>query len=251
MEIFLKYETLKPDDSLSDFVDEIWFLKHHSEHVSEKIIVPEGKIHLFFSKSETKSFEITLVGLETKPNFNPSYPNSVIYAISFKPLAVEYILKHPIAHILNSTEILPHDFWDFSENDLSDFDLFGRKAIQKIHSLLPAHVDNRKKNLFQLIFETKGAMSVKELSNRVFWSTQQINRYFNRQFGLSLKEYCNIIRFRASFDGIKDGILFPLENYADQSHFIREVRRLSSVSPKELKKNLNERFIQFSQVGSK
>lgn len=47
-------------------------------------------------------------------------------------------------------------------------------------------------------------MRAKELSENVFYSTRQINAYFNQQFGLSLKRYCNIIRFQASLSHSKD-----------------------------------------------
>jgi AraC-like DNA-binding protein len=91
-------------------------------------------------------------------------------------------------------------------------------------------------------------MTVTELSEKVSWSSRQINRYFNQQFGLSLKAYCGILRFRASFPNIKEGKLFPEQNFSDQSHFIKEVRKLAGVSPKELMKNKNDRFIQFSAL---
>jgi AraC-like DNA-binding protein len=247
----LHYKFIKPEKSLADFVESFWFLKHQSHDNTEKIVVPDGKIDLFFSKSETEPFHITLIGLETKPKSNPSYPNSVLCAVSFKPLAVEYILRHSIAGILDNRTVLPNDFWNFDGDDLDEFDIFCKKATQKIKSLLPQEIDNRKQKLFELIYATNGAISVKELSDKAFWSRQQINRYFNKQFGLSSKAYCNIIRFRASFQHIKDGKLFPQQNFADQSHFIKEVKKHSSVLPKELKRNQNERFIQFSVLDPK
>ncbi len=111
---------------------------------------------------------------------------------------------------------------------------------------MPKEIDERKRKLFELIYASNGSISVQELSEKVYWSARQINRYFNQQFGVSLKTFCSILRFRASFQHIKDGILFPQQNYADQSHFIKEAKKLSGVSPKELHKNKNDRFIQFS-----
>lgn len=78
-----------------------------------------------------------------------------------------------------------------------------------------------------------------------------MNRYFNQTFGLSLKAYCNILRFRASIEHIKQGKLFPELNFSDQAHFIKEVKKLSGVVPKELSKNENDRFIQLSTLTKK
>jgi AraC-like DNA-binding protein len=87
---------------------------------------------------------------------------------------------------------------------------------------------------------------VKELSQKAYWSARQIGRYFNNYFGINLKAYCNILRFRASFTQIKEGKFFPEGDFADQPHFIKEVKKHSGVTPKVLNKNKNDRYIQFS-----
>ena len=87
---------------------------------------------------------------------------------------------------------------------------------------------------------TNGAITVKEFSEKIGWSSRQINRYFNHQFGLSLNAFCKILRFRASLDHIAKGKLFPEMNFADQTHFIKEIKKFSGVVPKELFKNKND-----------
>jgi len=82
----------------------------------------------------------------------------------------------------------------------------------------------------------------------VYWSSRQINRYFNQQFGISLKAYCNILRFGASFKHISEGKLFPEQNFTDQNHFIKEIKKYAGVTPKELSKNKNERFVNITAI---
>lgn len=245
----LEYKILQPDKSLSDFVDSFWFLHNRSENDKKTIGLPDGRLDLFLFQSPAESFRITLIGAETRQYEYGVIPgNSLIFAISFKLLAVEYILREPIADILNNARFLPEGFWEFTERDLLDFDLFVEKATRKIQSLLPKELDERKRRLFELIYQTKGSITVKELSEKVFWNSRQINRYFNRQFGISLKVYCNVLRFRASLEHIAKGKLFPEENFSDQTHFIKEVKKFSGVVPKELSKNKNDRFILLSAI---
>ena len=246
-----EYKLIKPDKSLAAFVESFWQLQNHSASNKDVVILPDGRIDLFFSQSATEPFHITLSGLETHPDQATIATKTIMFAISFKLLATEYIFQNAVSNLLDNAKHLPSDFWDFSANDLQNFDLFCKKASQKIQSLLPKEIDNRKKKLFDLIYSSNGALTVSELSEKVGWSSRQINRYFNQQFGISLKAYCGILRFRASFHHIKDGKLFPQENFADQSHFIKEVKKLAGVSPKELKRNQNDRFIQFSTLPSK
>ncbi len=170
---------------------------------------------------------------------------STFFAINFNPIAVEYVLRHSVSGILNTGRMLPNNFWGFNADDLNDFDMFCEKASQKIQTLLPKEIDERKRKLFEWIFASNGEISVKELSEKLFWSERKINQYFNQQFGLSLKAYCNILRFQASLSHIKEGKLFPQLDYYDQSHFIKEIKKFSGVSPKELFKNQNDRFLQF------
>lgn len=241
-------QRVSPDASIADFIESFWSLHNQSEDEKEVVIVPDGRIDLFLSKTATESFHITLLGLETSPTQTSIAPDTLIFAISFRPLAIEYVLETSIAHLLNEATLLPGDFWEFNPNDLKDFDLFCKKATLKIQARLKGRIDERKRKLFQFIYASNGSMSVKELSENVYWTNRQINRYFTQQYGLSLKAYCNILRFRASFHQIKEGKLFPEQNFADQSHFIREIKRLSGVPPKELLRNKNDRFIQLSTL---
>lgn len=242
----LHCQLAKPVKSLADFVDTFSSLQNLSD-TGEAVVIPNGKIDLQFSKTTDNELQVSLLGIETQPNKKsfPKQENLPLFAVSFNPLAAEYIFKHSIADILNDKKELPNNFWDFNISDLNDFDLFVKNISQKIQSLLPKEIDERKHKLFELIFATNGEMSVKELSENVFYSTRQINAYFNQQFGLSLKTYCNIIRFQASLSHIKDGKISPQLNYYDQSHFIKEIKKLSGASPKELLKNENSRFLQF------
>ncbi len=247
----LIYKNIKPDKSIDDFVESFWMLDNQSEFDKEIVVLPDGRIDLFISYSNIEPFHITLIGLETAPSQVQFPAKTKTFAISFKLLAIEYVLKTSIADLINDAKILPSNFWGFTQNDLNNFDEFCSKSTTKIRELVNIKVDERKLQLFNLIYGTKGSATVKELSEKVFWTSRQINRYFNQRFGMSLKTYCSILRFRASFQHIKKGKLFPEMNFTDQSHFIKEVKKLAGVIPKELSKNKNDRFIQFSTLPTK
>ena len=240
------YKFIKPGELLADFVESIGMFHTTSVEAKEVVVIPDGRIDLFFTQSASAPFRVVLTGLETEPKQRSIPPQTIFFDINFKPLAVEYILQTSIADSLNSAKNLPADFWNFNADDLKDFDAFYEKASQKITALLPAAIDERKRKLFELIYASNGEMSVKELSEKVYWSSRQINRYFNQQFGLSLKAYCNILRFRKSLEHIAQGKLFPELNFTDQTHFIKEIKKFSGVVPKELSKNKNDRFVLLS-----
>lgn len=247
----LEYKSAKPSQDLSDFVDSFWCMHHKSEKALETIGLPDGRIDLSLILTPENSFRIRLLGLGTQQYEKGIIPaNSLTFVISFKLPAVEYVFHESVAALVNSGKVLENNYWDFNENDLENFELFCEKASLKINSLLAKEIDNRKKKLFDLIYKTNGSLSVKELSEESNWSSRQINRYFNHYFGISLKAYCSILRFRASLEHIAKGKLFPEENFTDQNHFIKEIKKISGSLPKELFQNKNDRFILLSALSS-
>lgn len=240
-----EYLMIQPESELSDFVEVFWMLHNPSEREHKIVLIPDGRIDLIFCRSNEGTFRTVLKGIDTKPSEVVFFPETTYFAVSFKLLAVEYFLNLSIAELLNGGRLLFRDFGVLSAN-MDDFEGFCKKLSTFIKAGLNRDIDSRKRKLFQLIYTSKGAMPVSELADRVCWSSRQINRYFNQRFGISLKSYCSILRFLASLQHIKDGQLFPEQNFTDQSHFIKEVKRLSGVSPGALSKNENDRFILLS-----
>lgn len=242
----MEYKMLKPDDTLSEFVESFWMLINHSEKQKDIVIVPDGRIDV--SYSAVKPYDVALLGLETEPSAASIPAKGSIFAISFKLLAIEYIFDGKFSSLLNSAYQLPPGYLGITPKDLKSFDDFCTQAGNYLRQCLPATVDQRKQTLFQLIYESNGSMPVAGLSEAASWSSRQINRYFNNSFGLSLKAYCNILRFRASFQQLKEGKLFPEQHFTDQAHFIKDVKKYSGVTPKELSKNKQGRFIQIAVI---
>ena len=237
---------LEPEARIAEFVESIGMFYNGSATDKEVVVMPDGRIDLFFWKPASHPFEVLLMGLDTYPDQRSVAPGTLAFVISFKPLAVEYILKLRINDIINSAKNLQVGFMNINESDLENFEAFRQKITDQVEQLLPTQIDHRKRKLFELIYASNGEMSVAELSRASDWSSRQINRYFTQQYGLSLKVYCNILRFRASLTHIAHGKMFPELNFTDQNHFIKAVKKYAGVVPKELLKNKDDRFLLLS-----
>ncbi|UBM58369.1 AraC family transcriptional regulator [Marinilongibacter aquaticus] len=246
------YQSAKPSGKLSDFVDSFWMLSNPLQQDKALVVLPDGRVDLFFSYSTSEDFHVMVSGIETRANHAQFTAQTHIFAVSFKLPAIEYLFPNGIADLLDDVSLLPENAFGISKTDLRDFKHFQNKIQGKLLAYFDASVlDPRKKRLFEYIYEKQGDCTVKALSAHCAWSARQINRYFNAQFGLSPKAYCNILRFRASFKQIKEGKFFLETAFADQSHFIREIKKYAGASPKKLNKNTNDRFIQFSTLSEK
>ncbi|MFL9843208.1 helix-turn-helix domain-containing protein [Flavobacterium rhizosphaerae] len=236
----LEWQMQLPPNPLKDFVAVYGQFKNTSAVPYNTIVVPDGRVDVIFLL-QGSAFRCVLRGLDTGPGQGIIPPGAAYFSVNFKLPAVEHILGRHISTLLNSGEILPEGWWGITREDLLDFDVFCDKISAVLLPLIKP-IDIRKKRLFELIYESDGTLPVKELSVQAGWSSRQMNRYFQDWFGLSLKAYCSIVRLGASFNHISKGKLFPELDYTDQNHFIKEIKKYTGVTPKELSRNQNDRF---------
>jgi AraC-like DNA-binding protein len=242
----LDYRVKLPATALAAVVESFWMLKNTATTGRPIMLLPDGRIDVLFSQADAVPFHATLLGLGTEAEPTTFATGTCIGGVSLRLAAPEYLLHTRMANIANGARVLPADFWGITPEDLTDFEQFCIKLTDKLLTLLNPAIDPRKRKLFELLYASDGTRPVHELADEAGWSSRQINRYFQQYFGLSLKTYCAILRFRAAFPQLKAGRLFPEQAFADQAHFIREVRRLAGVRPKDLARNENDRFIQLS-----
>lgn len=244
----LTIQSALPDNSISHFVHSFWMLENKTGKDIPSTVLPNGMVDLILMKLNSQNWEIVVRGIDTMPSQVVIRAGTKMFSIGLKLLAVEYMLGDSIKDVLNEGKNLPNDFWQFDKNDMNSLGNFCNKATQKIKTISTESIDSRKKKLFELIYSCHGSTTVKELSEKVHWSSRQINRYFNQQFGISLKVYCNILRFGASFKHLSEGKLFPEQNLTDQNHFIKEIKKYAGVTPKELSKNKGGRFVNITAI---
>jgi AraC-like DNA-binding protein len=242
------YEEIKADTSITDFVKRFWKFSNPTADKQLYTILPDGFFDIIIKIKANKLDCISLIGLCTREIETTIPADTTILGICFKPLATEYILHQKIADILNTKQNLPTDFWNIDKIPFDNFNNWATEITSRIVKTLKSGkpIDNRKQNLFNILFKTNGSLTVQEISNQLFWNSRQINRYFKTNFGLSLKSYSNVLRCKATYSNIKKGDLFPTDNFADQPHFIKEIKKHTGTTPKVLAKNKNDRFIQFS-----
>lgn len=245
------YHNAFPDTHLEDFIQCFWSVKNPTDKNQRYSILPDGYFDVLFHSPNGQPFQLSLSGLWTKemPVIVPAH--SFTIGISFKLLAVDYLFAHSIAALIDSEEPLSGSLWNIPLRDNFDFPRFVQIASQQISLAIHADIDPRKQQLFSILYASHGKESVENISQTIHWSNRQISRYFKDRFGISLKAYSNILRYRASFDHLKEQQLYPEQGYADQAHFIRDVKKYSGVTPKQLAANKNGRFIQFSTLPKK
>lgn len=242
----MNYKEIHTDGVLHAYVKYFWRYEHTEEDV-EYTILPDACFDLVVDFEDNILQNIYLTGIWTEPVKLTVTKGTTLLAVRFKIPASEYLLKMGIKPILNSMTILPKDYWNIHLAKSTEFENFASDLSELMISILNQQpkIDNRKLKLFYLIYSEE-FQSVKELSEKAAWSSRQINRYFNQQFGFSLKTLLNIVRCNASYPDIVEGKLYPDKEYTDQAHYIKEIKKYTGSSPRQLYKNENDRFLQLS-----
>lgn len=247
------YKEFQPDKLLTDFVQSYWWLDNRTTQPLDFTILPDGCFDLIVSFDKYKQAEISLTGLWTKQVDVSIEPNRQLFGIRFKLLAVDYILQQNISAFCDSEQIKQNDFWQIDQSSFTDVEREAERLNKTMLSILDSHkgIDSRKQRLFNLLYQTNGEHTVEHYSQQVFWTSRQINRYFKERFGIPLKTYCKILKLFASYKHIRHGQLYPKQNYFDQSHFIKEIKKHTGNNPTELFENKNDRFLQLAAMAEK
>lgn len=247
------YKEFYPDKLLTDFVKNYWWFDNCTTQQLDFTILPDGCFDLIVSFDSYQQQDISLTGLWTNQVEVSIEPKTQLFGIRFKLLAVDYILQQNISAFCNSEQIKESDFWQLDKESFTDLEIATEKLNKMMLSILDSQkgIDRRKQNLFNLLYQTNGSQTVEQYSQEVFWSSRQINRYFKDRFGIPLKAYCKILKCSASYQHIKKGQLYPEQNYFDQSHFIKDLKKHTGNNPTELFENKNDRFLQLTTMPEK
>lgn len=93
----------------------------------------------------------------------------------------------------------------------------------------------------QIIQDHKGLITITELARQLKINERTLRRKFNQYVGIPPKKFAKIIQFQTSLDQLSTGGFSKLnevvyENgYADQSHFIRNIKKFTGKRPMQLK----------------
>ena len=241
----IKFSQIYPSKGLEELIESYWTYQNPTNQSKKMTIFPDSFFKIIIEFQGANIIRYFLTGLWNKEVEIISPPHSSMYGIKFKILAPEYIFQKEIASLILSHQDLQLSFWDINDVIQGDFREFVDKIELRItKNIKQKRIQAKKRQLSQLLYFMNGDISAEEVSNQINWSNRQINRYLNKYLGVSLKTYLNIQKCHSSYFHISKGEFYPSNNYFDQPHFIREIKKHTGKTPKEIYKNQNDRFIQ-------
>lgn len=257
----MKVQVLDIPHVLRKYISKISFFENSNDFPDPKdmmLVAPNGLIRLVISCNNSLSLrndewlqrakedKIMLIGIHDLPivvDFRRDHPSAILQ-VEFSPLGAYRFFHFRQAEIKNRSflisEILDKKIISIEERIANAADIkvkvklltqFLLEYFEKCDSdLIFEHCVNR-------IINTHGNVSVEQLAAETGYSGRWLNVKFNERLGLSPKSLCSIFRFHLFYSAImiqnemilKSKAFF--EFYYDQSHFIKDFKRFTGLTP--------------------
>ena len=240
----LRYELLPAPPELAEWIGGLSRIDNPTDFPRHFTVLPDGYLRLIHILTPGQAPHVLLSGLWMRAHPVSVPAHATLTGIQCKLLAAEHLFPLPLP--LDAARPFPADGW--LGNLLATHDL-PALARHLTAYLAPAQPDPRKRALFAALHREGGGLPVARLAAEAGWSPRQLHRYFQARFGLSVKAYSGVLRSYAAARQLRPDDLFASGNYCDQSHGIRELKKHTGASPRQLDRHRHDRFIQLCPPG--
>ena len=246
----ITYREFKPDQRLNDYIKAYWYFSISTNIIKPIDILPDGYFDLLVVLKDNRIVDTKLTGIWSKSVSINYAENTEVFGIRFKPLSIGGLLKFNIKESIDDYQSITLKDLDLNDQILVDslngFPEFLVNYLNKqFLKLIPYNKsDKRLKKCFELIDNSVGNIKVDEISKTIGLSPRQLHRLVNNMIGIGIKDYSKIIRFKKSLRDVKYNKL-DYSHYYDQSHYIREIKQFTGLTPEQLDLNNNDRFVQY------
>eukprot|EP00130_Batrachochytrium_dendrobatidis_P008278 XP_006683153.1 hypothetical protein BATDEDRAFT_28718 [Batrachochytrium dendrobatidis JAM81] len=220
---YMKFEMRQPAKLLRPWIECYWNVELNiGANPKKELILPNGKIEMIFA----------------------------LEGIRFYPHGIFPFLDIPIHETVNQVENL-HTIWGVFQEEVYET-LCMLKETEKIYStlnqLLINKISEKKTTQHQMIkhivrhIKSKPNQSIPELVTSLGFTQRHLNRLFKDHTGINPKLLGQIFRFEKAcsylhtYTNEDTSTIASALGYYDQSHFNREFKRFSGMTPFEYKK---------------
>lgn len=236
-------------------------MKHNIAHFyqftaeSDKLeVIPDACIDILFWKKDGK-IVTKIAGTVLEKAESNAELNSECFGVRFMPGVNPVYKSLPLYEIVNKewefASMISHD----EKEKLLESMFFANTIEEKIKIFMDYYInyiEHRAEDFFSLknylrneIINSNGDLKLSDLSIKTGYSERYLNKKIHEDFGMNPKNLIRIIRFQKAVDnltatiGNTNCINTALDyGYYDQSHFIKDFKKLSGLTPISYVNNL-------------
>lgn len=265
----MKIKFIKPRADIAPLIDIFWSFESPAglPENDSRMIVPNGTAKMIIplrnslvtgstlNEVEAKEEKIHITGLWDKPTIIKSEARfTSTIGISLTTTGASQLLPFPMKELKNTVFSFDEIFGNYGkqiQEQLANTESVEQKLdlIQTTIGQLAKQTNNKNQIVTYCVREIKkanGLIKIKELEKKTGYTKRHLDMLFNDNIGLSPKLLSDITRFNMFYNSwakhnelnFYKGLLY--EYYYDQSHFIKEFKRFSGYTPKQIDKISND-----------
>ncbi len=252
---------IQPHLELKNFISNYTITFPSNSMMSENYsILPHGSATLVLSCSDSH-IHGKLFGPITKPSYVGKSGNNfkLLFIVEFQPAGYYAFSGMPQKEITDCVidfENVNPTMNRLMANEL-EISLNIHNLITKIDRLFLAHLKGTfyRQEFSQannLIINSGGCLSVKELSHNVFYSERHLGRLFDEYLGVSIKSFSRLVRVNKSIWLLQQhnyGLtqVFMETGFYDMPHFIHDFKAICGITPQAYRDNMSDFYSEIAK----
>jgi AraC-like DNA-binding protein len=251
----MKFDKYIPTDSLKPYIK--YFVVSENDIEKEYKVFPSSGLvigfqysgHLTYIQNETAE-ELSSAGITGISDSFKIFKNSAntgTVLLYFTETGFTHFASHPANELFNMSISLEHIFDKNKVSETKEKLTFAQTDKQRIHiveqflltQLRDIQSDKLIVEAVKLIYQSNGAIRIKDLNERLFISQSPFEKRFRKLVGTTPKKFASIVRFNAVLDNLSNSksltdICYE-NNFFDQAHFIKDFRQYTGDSPEKFR----------------
>lgn len=254
----MKFDKHFPTEQLKPYIK--YYVVAENELESEYKVFPslglvigfqyKGQLATIKDNTESKLSTAGITGISDGYKIFKNSADVGSILIYFTEIGFAHFASHPANELFNLS--------------LSLDDIFDKKSILEVEErLVEVHTDKLRIKIIEqfliaqlkeiqtdklilkairLIYETNGAIRIKELNEKLFISQSSFEKRFRKVVGTTPKKFASIVRFNTVLANLTETktlteICYE-NNFFDQAHFIKDFKQFTGDTPENFKRFL-------------
>lgn len=209
------------------------------------VCIPDGCVDVLFIRQNDR-YRIELIGTPVCHKHLIVYPEAEYFGMRLQPGISLPDFDVSISEITDTETFVPQfssTYYCLTEK------IFASESFEERIALFMAHfnkypssafmVNDAVQQIIRMIQESHGSMDISEIAESICYSERHTNRIFSGIMGYSPKLFSRIVRFQYAVENIMKSNDEPVSDlisslsYSDQSHFQRECKEFTGLTPKQ------------------
>ena len=254
----MKFDKHFPTDKLKDYIK--YYVVSENDLESEYKVFPSSGLVIGFQYkgqlatiSNSKENVLEPAGITGIADSYKIFKNSAVIGtvlVYFTEIGFTHFSSNPANELFNLSLSLDNIFEKSKVNEVEERLAIASTDKQRIkiveQFLLTQLKDHQTDKLIveavKLIYQSKGTIRIKELTEKLFISQSPFEKRFRKVVGTTPKKFASIIRFNTVLDSLHQTkslteICYE-NNFFDQAHFIKEFKQFTGDTPEHFKRFL-------------